>query len=558
MKSCRDDKMSLCYAEGSLYEQFRRSAYKHRFFTATDYFGARMRYDKMLEKADQVSNVLLTLGVGKGDRVCICLPNMPTVAALFYGISRLGAVSVMVHPLSSTEEVCQFIKESQAKAVVMMDVAFVRHQKRLGEMGMHNVLCVSMWEDAPFFKRPFIRRAVLKKAGLKRVPKVSYRLKDLLKHHNYACPQPPTPIDDKRDIAVILFSGGSSGEPKGIALSAYNFAALGGQVYSQVKDWPKEPKMMAILPFFHGFGLGVCMHTALIYGMTSIMVAQFNAKEFASILKRQKPNIITGVPTLYQALLQEKSVGKMDLSFLKGAFVGGDACPIALKKKMDVFLKQHGAPVTLKEGYGLTETVTACVLTPEKEKEGSIGLPLPDVRVRVVDPVSHTVLPPDTEGEIAIISPTVMLGYLDAAETERVFFTDESGEKWLLTGDIGRMDDEGYLYFSGRSKRIVKVSGFPVYPAKIEQFLETLPNVARACCVASPDPYKMNVIKAIIEPITPPQNLRHAAAEILAASKAHESVYARVRVVEFMEKLPVTKVGKVDWKSLQVRENAKQ
>lgn len=547
------------YAEGSLYEQFRRSAYKNRYKMAVDYFGAQLRYDRLLERVDAIANALYNLGLRAGDRVCICLPNMPDAAAVFYAVSRIGGVSVMVHPLSSTEELRRFLSQTQAKALFIMDVAYVKHAEMLEQSGLRNVICCSMWEDAPALKRGVIRKVVLQKAKLKKLPAVPLRLKELVRRNDYECPTPPYEWDVKKETAVIMFSGGSSAEPKGIRLSAYNFAALAGQVYCQIKDWPREPRMMAILPFFHGFGLGVCMHAALIYGMTSIMVAQFNAKEFADILRKKKPNIITGVPTLYEALLREKKMKKADLSFLKGVFVGGDACPLPLKERMDAFLQQHGAAVRLKEGYGLTETVTACVVTPpQHEKSGSIGVPLPDVFVKVCDPDTLAELPAGQVGEILVSSPTVMLGYLEEADTQTVIFTDESGRRWLRTGDLGRMDEEGYLFFSGRIKRIVKVSGFPVYPGQIEQVIETFDGVARCCCVSVPDDYKMNVIKAIVQPTVMPEEPKAFVAELLHRCQEQLSVYSRPRVVELLPELPTTKVGKVDWKRLQEREDQRR
>ncbi len=543
------------YAEGTLYEQFLCSANKNRYKIAIDYFGAPIRYDRLLARVNALANALDNLGVKAGDRVCICLPNMPDAVALFYATSRIGAVSVMVHPLSSTDELKEFILQTESKALFIMDVAYAKHQKMLQEIKMHSVVCCSMWADAPVLKRSFIKKAVLRKARFPGLPKSPVHIRKLIKLNNYKCPYSPVLTDPQKDTAVILFSGGSSGSPKGICLSAYNFAALAGQVYSQIEDWPEEPRMMSILPFFHGFGLGVCMHTALIYGMTSLLVPQFDAKEFASILRKKKPHIITGVPTLYEALLREKRLKKANLSFLKGVFVGGDACPPSLKKRVDEFLKSHGAPVTLKEGYGLTETVTACVVTPpKKEKQGSIGIPLPDVNVKICPPRSLRKLPYGEIGEIVISGPTVMLGYLDEKENRQVLVKDKNGVVWLRTGDIGTMDKDGYLYFEGRIKRMVKVSGFPVYPAVIEQTIESMEGVARCCCVAVPDDYKMNIIKAIIQPEEMPAEPRELVSDILWECRKKFSVYARPRIVEVMEKLPTTKVGKVDWKALQLRE----
>ncbi len=543
------------YAGGSLYEQFRRSAYKHRYRIAVEYFGASVRYDRLLERVEAASNALINLGIKAGDRVCICLPNMPAAAEIFYAVSRIGAVSVMVHPLSSTEELATFLAQTKAAALFLMDVAFAKHRAMLEQSGLHNIVCCSMWEDAPAIKRGIIRKTVLKKAELRRPPEVPMYLKELTQRNDYECPAPPYQWDATGETAVILFSGGSSGCPKGICLSAANFAALAGQVYCQIEEWPEEPRMLAILPFFHGFGLGVCMHAALIYGMTSLMVPQFNAAEFATMLRKKKPHIITGVPTLYEALLREKKSNKLDLSFLKGAFVGGDACPPSLKERFDRYLKERGAAITLKEGYGLTETVTACVVTPpRRERRGSIGVPLPDMYVKICAPDSLSPLAAGENGEIVITGPTLMLGYLDEEETRRVIHTDEAGVRWLRTGDIGHMDKAGYVYFHGRMKRIVKVSGFPVYPAQIEQTIEGFAGVVRCCCVAVPDDYKMNVIKAIIQPEVMPDEPRALIADILHQCKDTLNVYSRPRVVELMEALPTTKVGKVDWRALQNRE----
>ncbi len=547
------------YAAGTLYEQFRRAAYKYRYRFAIDYFGNKLRYDKLLSRVDATANALHNMGLRQGDRVCICLPNCPTAAVLFYAVSRLGGVSVMVHPLSSTEELERFLHQTRSKMLFLMDVAYVKHAEMLEQSGLRNVVCCSLWEDAPACKRPFIRKTVLKKAKLRRLPAVPARLSEMVSYTDYDCPFPPYTGDAAADTAVIMFSGGSSAEPKGIRLSARNFAALAGQVYCQIPDWPEEASILAILPFFHGFGLGVCMHTALTKGLTSIMIPQFNAREFAAVLRKKKPNVITGVPTLYEALLREKSLQKTDLSFLKGVFVGGDACPPQLKVRMDRFLARHGAKVQLKEGYGLTETVTACVVTPpRRERMGSIGVPLPDVYVKICSQDSLQSLPPNTIGEIVIASPTLMLGYLRQEDTDRVIFTDETGCRWLRTGDIGRMDRDGYLYFEGRIKRIVKVSGFPVYPAQIEQKIEGFDGVARACCVAIPDDYKMNVIKAIVQPEKMPPDPKEYVAALLRRCKAELNVYNRPRVIELMETLPTTKVGKVDWKLLQQRENQRR
>ncbi len=369
----------LTYTEQTLFEAFRQSAYRHKYETAIDYFGRRIRYGDLLQRVEHCFNLMENMQIEKGDTICLCLPNIPDVAALFYAINRIGATCLMVHPLSTPEELVTCLTQTKAKALFLMNVAYPRHQKALQKLGLQNVVCCAIWDDAPFFKRPFVKRAVLQKAKMKKAPNCPSLLCEMRKKCEYPS-RSAAPGDAKNDTAVILYSGGSSGDPKGIRLSAYAFNALAKQVFSQLKDPKAGCKMLAILPVFHGFGLGVCVHTALTKGMTCIMVPQFDAASFASLIAKKKPQVIAGVPTLYEALRREKKMKGVDLSCLQGAFCGGDALPLSLKKSFDEFLREHGATITLKEGYGLTETVTACVVTPPlTEKEGSIGVPLPDV-----------------------------------------------------------------------------------------------------------------------------------------------------------------------------------
>ncbi len=549
----------LEYPEKTLYETFKAAAYKHRYRAAIDYYGARMRFDTLLDRVGAVSNVLVNLGVRKGDRVGVCLPNLPSAASLFYAVSRLGAVCVMIHPLSSSDEIAQIVRETGMNTLFLTDVALPRHQKTLAECGVHNAVCVSLWEDAPLFKRPFIRRAAVKRAGLSTTPECPNLLREMVKLSDFKNKTLDTPTDPVNDTAVILYSGGSSGRPKGIRLSSFNFNALAYQVCSQVDDWPQDPSMMAILPFFHGFGLGVCLHAALIHGITSVMMAQFSARGFLDILRKKKPNVITGVPTLYEAILREKKAKIGDLSFLRGVFCGGDACPASLKKRFNKFLEEHGASVRLKEGYGLTETVTACVVTPPNhEREGAVGVPLPDVYVKICKAKSEEEMPTGRIGEILVSSPTLMLGYLDEQDTAAVLSRHADGRTWLRTGDLGRMDADGYLYFTGRIKRVVKVSGFPVYPDLIEEVIGAISGVERVCCIAVPDPYKMNVIKAIVVPTDKTVDPKAFARKVMDTAARYLNVYARPRRIELTASLPLTKVGKVNYLAVEMAERKKQ
>lgn len=547
----------LSYSEQTLFEAFRQMAYRCKYETAIDYFGRRIRYVDLLQRVEQCFNLLENMQIGKGDTVCLCLPNIPDVAALFYAINRLGAQCLMVHPLSTPEELATCMTQTQAKALFLMNVAYPRHKETLQQMKMQNVICCAIWDDAPFYKRLFVKKAVLKKAKMKKAPIVPAKLCEM----RAKCAYPPRAVVESRakeDTAVILYSGGSSGTPKGIRLSSYAFNALASQVYSQLKDPKIGCKILAILPVFHGFGLGVCVHTALVKGMTCIMVPQFDATSFANLIAQKKPQVIAGVPTLYEALRREKKMEKVDLSCLQGVFCGGDALPLSLKKSFDEFLREHGASVTLKEGYGLTETVTACVVTPPlTEKEGSIGVPLPDVYVAVCDSESGESVPFGEVGEICIKTPTLMLGYLSEKDTDEVIREHSDGEKWLHTGDLGWMDEDGFIYFSGRKKRMFKVSGFPVYPNQIEEIINRMDEVAMCCCVSVPDPYKMNKVKVFVVPTDKTTDIGLFAQKVTRYCKEALNIYSQPRLIEVRASLPLTKVGKVDFKAMQAEQDGR-
>ena len=312
-------------------------------------------------------------------------------------------------------------------------------------------------------------------------------------------------------------------------------------------------RMLAAMPVFHGFGLGVCIHTMLYIGGTSILVPRFNVKSYAKLIRRTQPNFIAGVPTLFEAITRNRYLDGADLSFLRGVFSGGDSLTIELKKKFDKFLADHNAHVRVREGYGTTECVTACCLTPhDKEKEGSIGIPFPDTYFKICKPGTCDEIPYGDEGEICLTGPSMMIGYIgheeENADTLR---THADGHVWLHTGDLGVMDEEGFIYFRQRIKRMIVTSGYNVYPSQVENVLEGHPAVQRSCVIGVPDPLKMQVVKAFIvlkDGYTGDDAMKE---ELLAHCRKHIARYALPKEIEFRDSLPTTLVGKVAYTQLQ-------
>ena len=276
-------------------------------------------------------------------------------------------------------------------------------------------------------------------------------------------------------------------------------------------------------------------------------------------MKKQQPNLIPGVPTLFEALLRTNELEGVDLSFLKGIFSGGDSLPPELKKKVDAFLKEHNCPEQIREGYGTTECVTASCLTPKDyARSGSIGVPFPDTFYKIVTPGTTDEVEPNIEGEICVSGPTVMLGYMDnPEETANTLRRHYDGRIWLHTGDLGYMDQDGFLYFRLRIKRMLITNGYNVYPSQLENVIDEHEKVLLSCVIGIKDTYRGQKIRAYVVPmpgIEPTEELRQ---EILAHCAQHIAKYAMPREIEFRKELPKTLVGKVAYRVLEEEANAK-
>jgi long-chain acyl-CoA synthetase len=271
------------------------------------------------------------------------------------------------------------------------------------------------------------------------------------------------------------------------------------------------------------------------------------------MLIRKKPNFIAGVPTIFEALLHLKELDGVDLSFLHGMFCGGDSLSVELKRKIDAFLKEHHSTIQIREGYGLTECVTASCLTPrDTYRENSIGIPFPDTRYRIVKPGTDEELPRGEEGEIVLTGPTVMLGYLNQPEeTAEALKVGADGCTWLYTGDLGYMDEDGYVYYRQRIKRLIITNGYNVYPSQVENAIDGCPEVAYSCVIGVPDTRRMHKVKAYIvlkEGVTPDTDCKR---RILEQIRQHVARYALPREIEFRSELPKTLVGKVAYRLLE-------
>ena len=552
-----DVPMHLDYFEGSMFEAVEVVAKKYPNNVAFDFMGKSTTYAELIAQIEICAKSLRTLGILPGDKLTIAMPNCPQAIYMFYAVNRIGAIATMIHPLSAEKEIEFYLNDSASVAAITLDQFYFKFEAIRNNTGIRNLIITSIADAlSPVMKVGYALTQGRKIAPIpKDAPVIQWKDFKALSTcgHNYAVKR------NSEDPAVILYSGGTTGTSKGIVLTNKNFNALGQQIVATNPMFRPGDKMLSAMPVFHGFGLGVCIHSMLFNGGRCILVPRFTPKSYANDLVKHRCNFIAGVPTLYEALLRLPDMNGADLSCLKGVFSGGDSLSIELKKKFDKFLYDHKAVIQVREGYGTTETVTACCLTPTHiYKEGSIGLPFPDTYIKIVEPGTDKEVPYGEEGEILLAGPTVMREYLNhPEETAQTLRTHEDGLTWVYTGDLGMMDEQGFVYFKGRAKRMIITSGYNVYPAQLENILDAHEFVQMSCVIGLPDAYKMQKVKAIVK-LNPGVAANDATKQaILDHCRKHVAKYAMPYDIAFRDDMPKTLVGKVAYRVLEEEELAK-
>ena len=545
----------LKYPDISIYEMVEKNSLTRPDMIALNYFGKKFTYDELIKRIDEVSRSLKKLGVKEKDRVTICMPNTPEGVFSFYAVNKIGAVASMIHPLSAENEIKYYLNIAESKVLIAIDLAWERISKIIDDTKVEKVVIVSVKESMPLLLKTGYSVTSGRKIEKAKHNKVIYWDDFIVEGVSYK-KNTKVKMCGKKE-AVILYSGGTSGYPKGIMLSNLNFNALALQSIEACGCLKEGYKVLSIMPIFHGFGLGICIHTVLNFGGCAIILPQFSAKTFHKLLKKYKPNVIAGVPTLYEALINNKKMQRMNLSYLKCVISGGDSLSVNLKKKLDKFLQEHGTDIQVREGYGLTECVTGSCLTPTNfYKEGSIGIPYPDTYYKIVKPGTDEEVLCNEDGEIVISGPSVMIGYLKAREeTNKTIRKHNDGLMWLHTGDLGCMDEEGFVYFKQRIKRMIVSSGYNIYPQYVENVIDSHPSVLMSCVVGIDHPYKMQVAKAFVVLKDGSLGSDELKNEIMEYCRKNLAKYSLPSEIEFRKSFPKTLVGKVAYTELVKEEN---
>ena len=532
-----DIPLHLDYFDGSMFDAVKKAAEQYPDYTAFTFMGKSLNYKTLVAEIEKCARALKTIGVRENDKVTIALPNCPQAIYMFYAVNLVGAVANMVHPLSAEKEIEFYLNESESVTAITLDQFYNKFESIRANTKVVNIIIASV-KDA--LSRP-VRAGYMLTEGrkIRKIPKEApvIRWNEFMRlskacFYNYK-------VERKgEDPAVILYSGGTTGKTKGIVLTNKNFNALGTQIIATNPMFRPGDKMLSAMPMFHGFGLGVCIHSMLQSAGCCILIPRVNPKDYAKQVVKNRCNFIAGVPTLYEAMLRMKSMS------------------VELKKKFDKFLYDHKAVIQVREGYGTTETVTACCLTPPHMfKEGSIGVPFPDTYIKIVEPGTDRELPYGEEGEILLAGPTVMKEYMKhPEETAQTLRHHADGLTWVYTGDLGTMDEEGFVYFRGRAKRMIISSGYNVYPGQIENILDAHELVQMSCVIGVPDPYKMQKVKAFVKLAAGTPANEETKKTLMDYCRKNIAKYAMPYDIEFRDDMPKTLVGKVAYRELEEQE----
>lgn len=544
------NKSNINYPLLTIYELIEKTAKTYPYYNALEYYGKKTTYKDLIIKIKKTASSLIELGVKEGDRITICMPNTPSAITMFYAINMIGATANMIHPLSSKNEIEFYLNESKSKYILTIDLVYDKVVEIIAKTSVEKIIVSSVSDDMSNFKHALYWFFSGRKNKIVKNDKaILYSEFMKLGIYDKDLKQVNRSTDDE---AVILYSGGTTGEPKGIVLTNMNFNALAMQCHIMCDPAKAGDSILSILPIFHGFGLGVSIHTPLYIGMKVILVPDFSPKKFGSLLKKYNPSLITGVPTLYEALLRTK-LGKKALSNLYCAVSGGDVLLPEFKKQVDDFLMAHGSKAKVRCGYGLTESTGACCLNPRNEsRDNSIGIPMPDTDFKIVKIGTTKEVNYMEDGEICISGPTIMKGYLNnEEETNKVKKKHHDGKIWLHTGDIGCMDGDGFIYFKQRHKRIIISSGYNIYPSYVESIIMKNKYVDTCVVIGIPHPYKKQVAKAYIVLKKDVELNNTIKKEIKKYCEDNLVRYSWPYEYAYVENLPKTLIGKIAYRELE-------
>ena len=538
------------YFNGGLYDAVYEASCKWPHNPALDYFGTQITYRDLIKKINKVAAALKAIGAERGDRITVCMPNTPEAVYMFYAINEIGAVANMIHPLSSEKEIEEYLNQAGSRIMLCIDITYPKVEAIIKNTAVEQLVVVSATRSMDFLVNAVYKLTKGRKNHIKKSQRIITWGRFLSKANKYIG-NPHTRVDSTDD-AVIMYSGGTTGKPKGIVLSNLNFNAQAlGAKYLVPELIKSEHSFLTFLPNFHAFGLGVCMHLPLYFGCRVVLIPQFNARKLKQYIKKYKINILVGVPTVFDYLTKIK-FSKNDLRGIKGVVSGGDMISMSSKERINEFLKEHGSKALMENGYGLTEASGGFIFSPRSvaEDPDAIGYPIPDNEVIIVDLKTGKEAKTGEDGEIVVRGLSVMKRYLNNPEETEKAFIKVGTKKYLRTGDIGYVDEQGVFHFRSRLKRMIISNGYNIYPANIEDV--TLKCNAVASCAAVGREDKLRGEKIVVFAVLKEGTSERAARkELNGIYHKYLAKYETPREIRFLPELPKTKLAKVDFKALE-------
>ncbi len=507
------------------------------------YFGRKFTFGKVWHDVDCLAAFLYEHGVKKGDSVVLCLPNIPQAVVAFYAVNKIGAIANIVHPRIGTKALLKIIRETATSWVFLYSKASNQHGKALKKEGVNTVNCrigeymggvkkliVSLKEIVSWGHATFdFRRTVMRKVEL------------------------DVPVGGK-DPAVYLHSSGTTGQPKTVVLSSYAMNELAGKACTWVGkqvDLGRGDSSAMLLPLFHGFGLGVCLHYPMLSGK-NILLPAFDAKKAVQLIKKYPASMICAVPSMLSRMYKQKGFAGPHLKSIKTFFIGGDKLDDKLRETVEKTLEECGSNARLYEGFGLSEFASLTHLNIKHRTDGTVGQPMPTVRARILDKDGNE-CPRGTEGELYLTGTSMMIGYLNQ-KTD--FIQDEQGINWFPTGDYGYIDEDDFLYYRGRLKRLIKIGGVNIFPQEVEMVVCTLKEVESACAVRISQNGKpaIRLLVVLHDKVHLTPRLKSKIKDVV---RDNILPYAVPREIEAVDSIRLNTMGKSDYKFYEDGEKGK-
>ncbi|RBW68173.1 AMP-binding protein [Bacillus taeanensis] len=530
-------KESLDYPNIPVFELLKRAAKEAPKKEALYFLGKRLTYEETLKAAYQAANAFKKLGVEKGDRVSLMLPNCPQMVICYYGVLLAGGIAVMTNPLYVERELEHQLNDAEVKTIVCLDLVYPKVKKVIETTQLENIIATSIKDYLPFPKN-LLYPIVQKRKGP--YVKIDYYKENVLSFPKWLKASSSTPvtpeIDPKTDLAVIQYTGGTTGTPKGSMLTHANLIANALQCKSWFyKGEEGKEKTLAAVPLFHVYGMTVCLNLTVSLIGTILLVPKFDVEQLLKVIDKEKPTIFPGAPTMYIGLLSDPKLKNYDIRSVEACVSGSAPLPLEVQQQFESITGGR-----LVEGYGLTEVSSVSHANPiwGQRVHGSIGIPFPDTISKIVNPETGEEVGVGEVGELLISGPQVMQGYWrKPEETEQVL-----KDGWLFTGDMGYMDENGYFYIVDRMKDMIIAGGFNIFPREVEEVLYEHPSVKEAAVIGVSDEYRGETVKAFI---VKKEGKEVTDEELDAFCRTKLAAYKVPKLYEYRDEMPKTMIGKI-------------